>query len=108
MPADVPPAPLDDDEKSLLTPQFAVVMLAAFAYFIALGALIPTVPRFVQDELGGGGIQVGVGVGSLAVTAALLRPLAGRIGDTHGRRVLAVSGAAVVAVSSGFPTVFQR
>ena len=99
MPADVPPAPLDDDEKSLLTPQFAVVMLAAFAYFIALGALIPTVPRFVQDELGGGGIQVGVGVGSLAVTAALLRPLAGRIGDTHGRRVLAVSGAAVVAVS---------
>lgn len=99
MPPDVPPAPLDDDEKSLLTPQFAVVMLAAFAYFIALGALIPTVPRFVEGELGGGGVQVGVGVGSLAVTAALLRPWTGRIGDTRGRRVLAVSGASVVAVS---------
>jgi MFS family permease len=99
VPADVPPAPLDDDEKSLLTPEFAVVMLAAFAYFIALGALIPTVPRFVEDELGGGGVQVGVGVGSLAVTAALLRPWAGRIGDTRGRRVLAVSGATVAGVS---------
>ena len=99
MPAYVPPAPLDDDEASLLTPQFAVVMLAAFAYFVALGALIPTVPRFVEDELGGGGVQVGVGVGSLAVTAALLRPWTGRIGDTRGRRVLAVSGATIVGVS---------
>jgi MFS family permease len=99
VPADIPPAPLDEDEKSLLTPQFAVVMLAAFAYFVALGALIPTVPRYVEDELGGGGVQVGVGVGSLAVTAALLRPWTGRIGDTRGRRVLAVSGATVVGVS---------
>ena len=59
----------------------------------------PTVPRFVEDELGGGGVQVGVGVGSLAVTAALLRPWTGRIGDTRGRRVLAVSGATIVGVS---------
>jgi MFS family permease len=99
VPADIPPAPLEDDEKSLLTAQFAVVMLAAFAYFVALGALIPTVPRYVEDQLGGGGVQVGVGVGSLAVTAALLRPWTGRIGDTRGRRVLAVSGATVVGVS---------
>jgi MFS family permease len=97
--ADVPPQPLADHDKSLLTPQFAVVMVASFAYFIAMGALIPTVPRFVEDELGGGGLQVGIGVGSLAVTAALLRPWVGRLGDTRGRRQLAVTGAAVVAVS---------
>ncbi|HZA87433.1 MAG TPA: hypothetical protein VE466_11170, partial [Acidimicrobiales bacterium] len=81
--ADVPPQPVTDDDRSLLTPQFAVVMVAAFAYFIAMGALIPTVPRFVEDELGGGGLQVGIGVGSLAVTAALLRPWVGRLGDTR-------------------------
>ncbi|HKH25172.1 MAG TPA: MFS transporter, partial [Acidimicrobiales bacterium] len=97
--ADVPPQRVSDDDRSLLTPQFAVVMVASFAYFIAMGALIPAVPRFVEDELGGGGLQVGIGVGSLAVTAALLRPWVGRLGDTHGRRLLAVSGAAVVAVS---------
>jgi MFS family permease len=96
---DVPPQPFDEGEKSLLTPRFAVVMLASFAYFIALGALIPTVPRFVEGELGGNGLAVGIGVGSMAVTAALLRPWVGRLGDVHGRRVLAVGGAAVVAVS---------
>jgi MFS family permease len=96
---DVPPQPLDDAERSLLSPQFAVVMVASFAYFTALGALLPTVPRFVEDELGGGGVQVGIGVGAYAVSAALLRPWAGRIGDTRGRRLLAVAGSCVVAVS---------
>jgi MFS family permease len=96
---DVPPQPLDDDERSLLTPQFAVVMLASFAYVTAMGALLPTVPRFVEDELGGGGVQVGIGVGAYAVSAALLRPWVGRVGDTRGRRVLAVAGSLVVAVS---------
>jgi MFS family permease len=96
---DVPPQPLDDDERSLLSPQFAVVMLASFAYFTAMGALLPTVPRFVEDELGGGGLQVGIGVGAYAVSAALLRPWVGRIGDTRGRRLLAVAGSCIVAVS---------
>ena len=96
---DVPPQPLDDDERSLLSPQFAVVMIASFAYFTAMGALLPTVPRFVEDELGGGGVQVGVGVGAFAVSAAILRPWVGSVGDRRGRRVLAVGGSAVVAVS---------
>lgn len=96
---DVPRQPLDGGDRGLLTPQFAVVMLASFAYFLALGALIPAVPRYVEDELGGGGLAVGVGVGSMAVTAALLRPWVGRMGDLHGRRVLAVAGASVVGVS---------
>ena len=97
--SDVPPQPLDDDERSLLSPQFAVVMVASFLYFTAMGALLPSVPRFVEDELGGGGLQVGIGVGAYAISAALLRPWVGRIGDTKGRRLLAVAGCCVVAVS---------
>jgi len=96
---DVPPQPLDDDERSLLSPQFAVVMIASFAYFTAMGALLPTVPRFVEDELGGGGAAVGIGVGAYAVSAAALRPWVGRIGDTKGRRILALGGCIVVAAS---------
>jgi MFS family permease len=95
---DVPPAPAGS-EPSLLTPRFAVVMLASLAYFTAMGALLPTVPRFVEDELGGGGLQVGIGVGAFAVSAAALRPWVGRLGDTRGRRLLAVGGSAVVAAS---------
>lgn len=96
---DVPPQPLDDDERSLLSPQFAVVMIASFAYFTAMGATLPTVPRFVEGELAGGGASVGVGVGAYAVSAAALRPWVGRVGDTKGRRLLAVTGCTVVAVS---------
>lgn len=99
MSGDLAPQPLVGDERSLLTPQFAVVMVASFAYFTAQGALLPTVPRFVESELGGGGAQVGVGVGAFAVSAALLRPWVGRIGDLRGRRVLSVAGSAVVSVS---------
>jgi MFS family permease len=86
-------------EASLLTPRFLVVMLASFAYFAAMGALLPTVPRYVEEELNGGGLQVGIGVGSFAVSAALLRPWVGSVGDTKGRRVLAAGGSAVVAGS---------
>ncbi len=83
----------------LVTGRFAVVTTATFAYFMALGALLPTLPRYVEDELGGGGVAVGVTVGSFAVAAALVRPWAGRLGDTHGRRLLISGGSAVVAVS---------
>jgi MFS family permease len=98
---DVPPEPAlaPGKGKSLVTGRFVVVMLASFAYFTAQGALLPAVPRFVEDELNGGGLQIGIGVGAFAVSAALLRPWVGRIGDTKGRRILAVGGAATVAVS---------
>ncbi len=96
---DAPPPGAAAKEATLLSPRFAVVMLASFAYFSAMGTLLPAVPRFVEDELAGGGLQVGIGVGSFAVSAALLRPWVGRVGDVRGRRVLAVGGSAVVGVS---------
>jgi MFS family permease len=43
---------------------------------------------------------VGVAVGAFAVGAIALRPFAGRIGDTMGRRVLIVGGALIVALST--------
>ncbi len=59
----------------------------------------PVLPRYVRDELGGSGAEVGLAVGAFAVTAALLRPVAGRIGDRFGRRVLILGGAAVAGLS---------
>jgi len=50
--------------------------------------------------LGYGSIAVGVGVGAFAVGAVLLRPLAGRVGDTMGRRVLIIGGALIVSLST--------
>lgn len=85
--------------ERLVTASFALVTTATFAYFLAIGALLPTLPRFVEDELGGGSIAVGAVVGSFAFAAAVLRPFAGRLGDLRGRRILVVGGSALVAVS---------
>ncbi|HEU4481190.1 MAG TPA: MFS transporter, partial [Actinomycetota bacterium] len=68
-------------------------------YFVAIGSIIPTVPRFVEGPLGGTNVSVGLVVGSFAFTAVLLRPLVGSIGDRKGRRILIVSGASIVGAS---------
>jgi MFS family permease len=86
-------------DARLVTPRFVVVVLCGLAYFLALGMVLPVVPQYVEDRLGGGSVAVGVAVGSLFVGAVLLRPYVGRLGDRFGRRVLMISGASVVAVS---------
>jgi MFS family permease len=87
------------DDPRLLSPAFALITGSALAYFTAVGVQIPVLPKYIADELGGNGLEVGLGVGAFAVSAALLRPAVGRMGDRRGRRVLIVGGAAVAAVS---------
>ncbi len=84
----------------MVTGRFLVVTLATFAYFLGLGALLPTLPRYVSDVLQGGGLQVGLVVGSFAVSAAVVRPWAGRFGDRYGRRVLLSGGALLVGLTT--------
>lgn len=83
----------------LVTGPFMLVMLSNFAYFLAVGATLPTVPRFVEGPLGGGSVAVGLTIGTFSLAAVLLRPLTGRVSDKRGRRVLIIVGAGIVAVS---------
>ena len=83
----------------LVTPRFAIVTAAALAYFAGTGMLLSTLPRYVEDELGGSGLAVGIVVGVFSLTAAALRPWAGIIGDQRGRRVLMVGGSIVLGAS---------
>lgn len=64
----------------------------------SFGATLPVLPRYIADELGGSDAMVGLVVGSYALSAIVLRPLVGRLGDTKGRRVLIVGGALVTAL----------
>ena len=74
-------------------------MASGLGYFLAIGSLIPVLPRYVETELGGGGLEVGLVVGAFAVSAGLVRPTVGRLGDRLGRRALATVGAAIAAIS---------
>jgi MFS family permease len=89
----VPPRP------RLITPAFVLITLASLGYFTADGILIPAVPRYVEGPLAGNDVAVGLSVAAFAVTALLLRPWAGRLGDRRGRRLLMLIGGGVVALS---------
>jgi MFS family permease len=75
-----------------VTGRFLIVTLATFSYFLAMGSMLPTLPTYVEDVLGGNGFEVGLVVGAFAVSAAVIRPWAGRLGDRYGRRVLLSGG----------------
>jgi len=90
-----------DAPARLVTPRFAIVTAAALAYFAGTGMLLSTLPRYVEDELGGSGVAVGIVVGAFSLTAAALRPWAGIIGDQRGRRVLMVGGSIILGASIG-------
>lgn len=85
-------------DERLVTPLFALLVAAGLFYFLAIGSLLPTLPVYVEQELGGGGIEVGLVVGAFAVSAALIRPTIGRWGDVVGRRTLALAGSVIAAV----------
>jgi MFS family permease len=87
-------------DNRLVTPVFGLITLATFAYFVSVGVLIPTLPRYVEGPLGGGHVAVGVIVGAFSVTAVLMRPFSGRLGDRRGRRILMVTGATCIAVAT--------
>ncbi|HEX2088632.1 MAG TPA: MFS transporter [Actinomycetota bacterium] len=87
------------ERPPLVTPVFVTIVASSMAYFIAVGGVLALLPRFVRGPLRGDDVAVGVSVGAFTFTAVVLRPLAGRLGDRRGRRLLMFGGSAVVAAS---------
>jgi MFS family permease len=85
------------DDHRLITPQFVVVTLTTFVFFVYIGILIPIIPLFIEGPLGGGEFAIGLTVAVFAVAAISVRPLVGRIADRFGRRVLMIGGALMAA-----------
>ena len=83
----------------LVTGTFLLVMLSTLAYFTAVGAILPTLPLFVEGPLGGDNAAVGITIGAFGLTAVLLRPFAGRISDRKGRKILITGGGILAGVS---------
>ena len=79
--------------------RFAGVFAATFCGLVAVGSVLPVLPRYIHGPLGSGDLAVGVVIGAYAVTGLLLRPVAGRLADTRGRKPTVLAGAVLVALS---------
>jgi MFS family permease len=78
---------------------FAGVFAVTFSGLLAVGAVLPVLPRYVAGPLDAGNISVGVVVGAYAATGLLLRPFAGRLADHRGRKQTVLLGSVLVAVA---------
>jgi MFS family permease len=78
---------------------FAGIFAVTFCGLLAVGAVLPVLPRYVHGPLDGGNIAVGIVVGSYAATGLLLRPISGRFADRRGRRPTVLAGSLLVALS---------
>jgi len=83
----------------VLTKPFVLAVLAELAMCISIGMLLVILPVYANDELGAGSFGVALTVAAVSPMLLLFQPVAGRIGDRKGRRVLIVAGA-VIAGSS--------
>jgi MFS family permease len=77
---------------------FAGVFAVTFCGVVAVGAALPVLPRYVHGPLDSGDVAVGIVIGAYAVTGLLLRPVAGRLADTWGRKQMVLAGAVLVAL----------
>lgn len=71
---------------------FIRVFIAGFTSFLAIGCVLPVLPRYVTGPLNSGPVAVGIVIGAFAVSAIVSRPLAGRLADRRGRRLVMVTG----------------
>ncbi len=86
----------------LFTRPFVMLSLAELGYFTADGLAIFALPLYVTGPVGSGQAGAGLAFGAFALTALALRPIAGRLADTAGRRPLMVIGAGLTVPAMFF------
>ncbi|MEE3950549.1 MFS transporter [Peribacillus frigoritolerans] len=79
---------------------FIMICLANMCIFMGFQMTMPTLPLFVE-QLGGDDRLVGAVLGIFTFSALLVRPIAGRLLETKGRRIVFLAGLAIFALSVG-------
>ena len=83
----------------VLTRPFLLAVLAELAACLSIGMLLAILPVYADVELAVGSFGVALVVAAVSPMLLVCQPLAGRIGDRRGRRLLIVSGALIATVS---------
>jgi predicted MFS family arabinose efflux permease len=88
--------------ERLFTPAFVALGIAELSYFSAFGVAVFALPLYVTGPIGSDEAGAGLAFGVFAVSALVLRPVAGRLADVYGRLPLLIGGALLAAASIGF------
>lgn len=67
-----------------------------FFGYLGLTSVIPVLPSYVRDHYGASNILVGVVITATALTALLIRPVAGSMADKYGYRLVMGAGGLLV------------
>lgn len=78
---------------------FAGLFAVTFCALVAVGSVLPVLPRYVRGPLDEGDVAVGIVIGAYAVTGLLLRPVAGRLADRWGRKPTVLLGTLLLVIS---------
>jgi MFS family permease len=87
-------------QQPLWTKNFIFICLTSLFLFTSFYFLIPTLPVYVTDALHGNESQVGYIVGVLTIAAVIVRPIAGYLLDTIGRKKIVLLALALFAIAT--------
>ena len=85
----------DDAEPRLVSRPFIALAVAALAFFVAGGIVLPIASRFARGPLAADALGFGVSIAAFSIAALLARPIVGWASDRFGRRPLLVIGSAL-------------
>ena len=86
--------------EKIWSKDFVLILMSNFFIFLGFQMTLPTIPLFVE-KLGGNDQLIGIVVGIFTFSALLLRPYAGHMLETKGRRFVYLTGLAIFVLSVG-------
>ena len=85
------------------------IILSVFAIYLTIGMLLGCLPSYIEGELGGGSLTVGIVIGLQSLATLLFRAYSGKLTDTIGAKqsfnkglLFVVLSAIIYLLASGF------
>jgi MFS family permease len=75
------------------------LFLGLFFCHLGIGITLSVLPFYVKNALGGSDVDVGTAIAAIAVAVVAARPVAGRLSDRIGHKVLMLAGAVLCALA---------